>query len=89
MTWATDRRLDFIDWHVAERGSIRREHLVTAFGVSLQQASADLTAFQSAHPAALVYDRSDKQYVPANGRYKRQRNSSWTRAIDWSRALRL
>lgn len=68
MTWATDRRLDYIDRCLAIRGEVRRADLVDAFGVSVAQASADLNAFIAAHPDRMAYDKTRKAYVPASKR---------------------
>lgn len=76
MTYATDRRLDFIDWRLTVHGSIRRQHLMDAFQISQPQASADLTAFEAEHPGAMVYDKSAKQYVPGRNPYRSKRG--WT-----------
>jgi hypothetical protein len=70
MTWATDRRLDYIDLLLLTRGQVRRADIEAAFGVSQQQASGDLQAFIAAHPQAMMYDKSAKQYVPADGHYR-------------------
>lgn len=70
MTWAADRRLDYIDWRLLTVGSIRREHIMRTFSVSAPQASGDLTAFQAAHPEAIRYDKSGKSYVPARMPYR-------------------
>lgn len=72
MTWATDRRLDYIDWRLSVHGEVQRADLARQFGVSVQQASADLGAFDAAHAGAMRYDKSAKRYVPA-GRQKRHR----------------
>lgn len=78
MTWASDRRLDYIDWRLAQHGSIRREHIVETCCVSQVQASIDLTAFQAVHPGAITYDKYAKQYVPAKLPYRSRRG--WTLA---------
>ena len=75
MTWATDRRLDFIDWCLARQGEVQRGDLVAEFGVSQQQASADLGAFEAAHPGAMNYDKSRKRYVPARSNYLPRRGA--------------
>ena len=84
MTWASDRRLDFIDHCLALRGEVQRADIMRVFGVSEAQASQDISAFGREHPGAMSYDKSAKRYVPARSRYKRQRNGAWTRAIDWA-----
>ena len=76
MTWAADRRLDYIDARLATHGEVRREHLMTAFGVSMPQASVDLNAFIAAHPGAMAYDKSRKLYAPAKQPYRPRRDIS-------------
>lgn len=70
LTWFVDRRLDFIDALLLTRGRIRRDDLMQAFGITMSAASSDLAKFIELHPAAMRYDKSAKQYVPANGRYR-------------------
>lgn len=81
MSWATDRRLDYIAWRLADHGAIRRDDLMRVFGVSMPQASADLGAFDRAHPGAMVYDKSAKQYA-AGGRHKARKLLA---GIDWAK----
>jgi hypothetical protein len=76
MSWALDRRLDYIDWRLARHGEVRRQHLMTAFGVSMPQASVDLNAFIAAHPGAMAYDKSRKLYAPAKMPYRSRRDIS-------------
>ena len=78
MTWATERRLDFIDWRLAEHESVRREHIQQAFGVSQGQASGDLTAFRDLYPGAIRYDYAAKQYVAADHVYRARRGMDIT-----------
>lgn len=56
-------------------GLIRRQHISDTFGVSQAQASADLSAFATAHPGVMVYDPRAKQYVPARNRYRARRGT--------------
>jgi hypothetical protein len=79
MTWAADRRLDYVDWRLLVHGEVQRDDISRTFGVSLSQASADIQAFLAAHPRAADYDKSRKRYVPANGRYVSQRG--WTPSV--------
>ena len=62
-SWFVERRLDYIDAILAERGSIRRGDLVAAFGISIPQASLDLAAFMRLYPGEMQYDGRAKQYV--------------------------
>jgi hypothetical protein len=81
MTWATDCRLDTIDWLLLMEGSVRRGDLMQIFGVSESQASKDLGEFDRAHPGAMRYDLRAKQYVPTNGRYVSQRGVKRARPL--------
>jgi hypothetical protein len=75
MNWAQSIRLDYIDWRLGAHGSVRRSHIQDTFGVSQAQASADLAAFEAAHPGAMQYDRNAKQYVPARNHYRARRGT--------------
>lgn len=61
--WGTERRLEFIEFRVYWEGGVNRSEIVEKFGVSVPQASADLTLYQNLAPANLVYDSSQKRYV--------------------------
>lgn len=63
MTFFQMLRAIWIDAHVTEWGFIRRQHICDAFGISIPQASADLSAFQARWPDAITYDRSAKRYL--------------------------
>ncbi len=73
MNWAAERRQDFIDGRLAVYGEIRREHVMTAFGVSKVQASYDLGAFQCLYPRAIIYDTKRRLYRPRRTPYKLHR----------------
>jgi hypothetical protein len=62
MRWCERQRMDWIAETLRVFGYINREHLERKFGVSTQQASADLQAFRRAHPTAMTYDVSAKRY---------------------------
>jgi DeoR/GlpR family transcriptional regulator of sugar metabolism len=66
MTWAQDWRQDYIAGHLRAAGQIRRRDLMTAFGISMAQASVDLRRFQEKNPGVLRYDASAKAYVKAS-----------------------
>ena len=70
MTWSKERRLDYIDWRLFVHGEVQRDDIVRTFGVSMSQASADLSAFEREHPEVMSYDRSAKRYVPARAKYR-------------------
>ena len=70
-SWFVDRRLDYIDWCLAEHGEIQRADLMRVFEVSENQASIDLNAYLAAYPGAMNYDKRVKRYVRAMRRRSR------------------
>ena len=88
MTYATDRRFDYIDHRLLTHGELGRADIERIFGVSNSQASSDMQAFLAAHPGAMDYDKSRKRYVPANGRYRSQRGWTSARIEAWEAAGR-
>ena len=67
--WAAEQRLEFIDFRLFWEGHINRSDLIDFFGVSVPQASADLTDYQDAAKGNAVYDKTLKTYV-AGPRFK-------------------
>lgn len=63
MNWFTEQRQAWIAETVEVFGFIRREHLMRKFGVSVAQASKDISDFKKANPGVIVYDGSKKAYV--------------------------
>lgn len=67
--WTQTRRLEFIDFRLGIDGKINRQDLVDYFGISVPQASLDLSHYHelvaSANPPRLnlVYDRHLKVYL--------------------------
>lgn len=61
--WGTERRLEFIEFRVFWDGSINRGDITEYFGVSVPQASGDLSLYQKNAPDNLEYDASAKHYV--------------------------
>jgi hypothetical protein len=64
-SWEAERRLDYIDFRMMTAGTLRREDVMRAFGVSMAQASKDINEFIRQYPDAIAYDKTGKQYVPA------------------------
>ncbi len=60
--WSVERRLDFIASRLTWEGRINRQDLVARFGVSPNQATADLARFEALNPGALIYDTRGKTY---------------------------
>lgn len=73
LRWAVEQRLDYIDALLETAGGLRRPDIVMAFGVSPNQATADLRLFMTLHPGAMVYDRRAKRYIPTESPYRRRR----------------
>lgn len=63
LRWAPERRLEFIDFRLFWEGRVNRADLIQEFGISVPQASLDLTRYQEVAPANMVYDKSAKTYV--------------------------
>lgn len=66
LRWGTEQRLEFIEFLTFWEGGIRRGDITSRFGVSVPQASNDLTLYQKLAPWNLRYDSSEKRYVPTS-----------------------
>jgi hypothetical protein len=67
LRWGVARRMEFIDFRLYWEGRINRADLMRFFGVSVQQASADIARYQELAPDNLTYDRSAKRYLAGAG----------------------
>lgn len=63
MRWGVERRLEFIEFRLFWEGSINRGDIVDTFGVSVPQASKDLSLYQERAPGNMEYDTREKRYV--------------------------
>jgi predicted DNA-binding transcriptional regulator YafY len=63
--WGVEQRLEFIEFRLFWEGSINRADVVEHFGVSVPQASKDLTLYQEQAPGNMEYDTRGKRYVAA------------------------
>ena len=61
--WGQDRRLEFIDFRLLWEGRINRSDLTEFFGISIPQASLDLTRYQELAGTNIEYDKSEKVYL--------------------------
>jgi hypothetical protein len=61
--WSVEQRLEFIDFRLFWEGRVNRSDLVDHFGVSVPQASADLTLYQEQAKGNAIYDKTLKTYV--------------------------
>ncbi len=66
MSWGAAQRLAFIESRLFWEEKVNRGDLVAAFGISVPQASKDLTLYQQEAPANLRYDKARKCYVAAH-----------------------
>ena len=62
LRWGVEQRLEFIEFRLFWEGTINRADLISQFGVSVPQASKDLSLYQEKAPNNLVYDKSKKHY---------------------------
>lgn len=63
MRWGVRRRLEFIDFRLFWDGRFNRRDLADTFGISAQQASADIALYTAQAPANLSYDSHARTYV--------------------------
>lgn len=61
--WGVEQRLEFIEFRLFWEGGVRRKDIIDMFGVSVPQASKDLTLYQERAPGNVDYDKSAKRYV--------------------------
>jgi predicted DNA-binding transcriptional regulator YafY len=59
-----EQRLEFIEFRLFWEGAVNRSDIIDRFGVSVPQASNDLTAYRQLAPENVAYDLSGKRYVP-------------------------
>jgi predicted DNA-binding transcriptional regulator YafY len=60
--WGIERRLEFVEFRLFWEGGVNRSDIVEEFGVSVPQASKDLSLYQEQAPDNIRYDRSQKRY---------------------------
>lgn len=63
MRWGAEQRLEFIEFRAFWEGGVNRSDITDRFGVSVPQASNDLSQYRELAPANLHYDASAKRYV--------------------------
>lgn len=69
MRWGVEKRLEFIEFRLFWEGGINRADITERFGVSVPQASKDLTLYEQRAPGNLAYDKSAKRYL-ASGDFR-------------------
>jgi hypothetical protein len=65
LRWGVEQRLEFIEFQLFWEGGLNRADITRFFGVSVPQASKDLSQYQDLAPDNVVYDRSEKRYFAA------------------------
>lgn len=62
--WGTEQRLEFIEFRLFWEGGVNRADLTSHFGVSVPQASNDLSRYKELAGDNIHYDASEKRYLP-------------------------
>lgn len=62
--WGLEQRLEFIEFRLFWEGGVNRSDITTRFGVSVPQASNDLSHYKELAGDNLQYDASEKRYLP-------------------------
>lgn len=63
MRWGVEKRLEFIEFRLFWEGGINRADIMEQFGVSVPQASKDLSLYEEKAPGNLRYDKQQKRYL--------------------------
>jgi hypothetical protein len=63
LRWGVAQRLEFIEFRLFWEGRVNRSDLMQQFGLSVNQASADLNRYIGLAPDNMVYDKSERTYV--------------------------
>src|SRR5436190_18096107 len=66
MRWGVEKRLEFIEFRLFWEGGINRADIMERFGVSVPQASKDLSLYEEKAPGNLVYDKRLKRYFASS-----------------------
>jgi len=65
--WGVEQRLEFIEFRLFWEGGVNRSDITSYFGVSVPQASKDLSQYQALAPENIAYDKSRKRYLKTKG----------------------
>lgn len=66
LRWGVEQRLEFIEFRLFWEGGVNRADITRYFGVSVPQASKDLSQYQELAGANIRYDRSLKRYFASD-----------------------
>ena len=67
LRWGVEQRLEFIEFRLFWEGHVNRSDVMTQFGLSVNQASSDISRYIGLAPNNLDYDRSLRTYVRQPG----------------------
>ena len=67
LKWGVERRLEFIEFRLFWEGGVNRSDIIEMFGVSVPQASKDLTLYQERAPGTLSMTRAPSGMLLAPG----------------------
>ena len=67
LRWGVEQRLEFIEFRLFWEGHVNRSDVMTQFGLSVNQASSDLSRYIGLAPHNMNYDRSLRTYVRQPG----------------------
>ncbi|SEN86687.1 WYL domain-containing protein [Loktanella fryxellensis] len=67
LRWGVEQRLKFIEFRLFWEGHVNRSDVMEQFGLSVNQASSDLSRYIGLAPQNMDYDRSLRTYVRQTG----------------------
>jgi predicted DNA-binding transcriptional regulator YafY len=76
LRWSAEQRVAFAARRLFWDGSINREDLLRRFGVSINQATADLARLRHSYPEGFAYDTVAKRYRTAEGFHPTEASSA-------------
>ena len=75
--WNVKKRMEFIEFRLFWDARLNRKDLVETFGISAQQASADISTYEQTAPGNFVYDSTQKSYLRSDS-FSPKLIASWT-----------
>lgn len=85
--WGTEQRLEFIEFRLFWEGGVNRSDITSHFGVSVPQASNDLSQYKELAGENIHYDASEKRYLPTQNFRPRFMKPSADRYLSQLRAV--
>lgn len=67
LRWSVEQRLEFVEFRLFWEGHVNRSDVMAQFGLSVNQASADLNRYIGLAPDNMIYDKSARAYVRGPG----------------------